>query len=140
MRARLWIPVFVFLAGVACIIAAAATGEAEVQLFIIFPIISGSSLLFIVGVLLIVASFVLGFILAATTITEMEPVQPLPPKDTVRTGQTTEGPRRNTRYGGVVLIGPIPIIFGSDRKMAWIMLALAIILIVVVLALAFVNL
>jgi len=136
----LWIPVFVFLAGVACIIAAAATGEAEVQLFIIFPIISGSSLLFIVGVLLIVASFVLGFILAATTITEMEPVQPLPPKDTVRAGQTTEGPRRNTRYGGVVLIGPIPIIFGSDRKMAWTMLALAIILIVVVLALAFVNL
>src|SRR5512137_438302 len=66
MRNRMLIPVAVFLVGVACIVAAAATGEAEVQLFIIFPLISGTSWLFVLGVLLIVASFILGFVFASS--------------------------------------------------------------------------
>ncbi len=116
--------------------AAVAAGEAQVQLFIIFPVISGSSLLFIVGVLLIVASFVLGFVLLAGSITEGEPVEPSEPIDE-KTGQSLPPAKRNTRYGGVVLVGPIPIIFGSDRRMAWIMVVLAIILIAIVLSIAF---
>ncbi len=139
MKARMWIPVAVFLAGVACIVAAAATGEAEVQLFIIFPLISGTSWLFVLGVVLIVASFILGFVLAASGMQEDEPVAPHAPG----AGQSREvegAPKKTTRYGGVVLIGPIPIVFGSDRNTAMIMLALAIILIAVVLAIALLKL
>jgi uncharacterized protein (TIGR00304 family) len=45
-----------------------------------------------------------------------------------------EGERRTkTRGGGVILIGPIPIVFGSDARWASIALVLAIILIVIVL-------
>jgi uncharacterized protein (TIGR00304 family) len=40
--------------------------------------------------------------------------------------------REKIKGGGVILIGPIPIIFGSDYKYAIIAIALAIILIVIV--------
>jgi uncharacterized protein (TIGR00304 family) len=33
---------------------------------------------------------------------------------------------KKTQYGGVVLVGPLPIAFGSDRKIAVIMLVLGI--------------
>jgi len=39
-----------------------------------------------------------------------------------------------TRGGGVLLIGPIPIVFGSDRESARTLMILAIVLIIVVLA------
>jgi uncharacterized protein (TIGR00304 family) len=38
-----------------------------------------------------------------------------------------------TRGGGVLLIGPIPIIFGTDRESTKVLMVLAVILIVVVL-------
>jgi uncharacterized protein (TIGR00304 family) len=41
--------------------------------------------------------------------------------------------RTNVRGGGVIMIGPIPIIFGSDAKWASIAMVLAIVLIVVAL-------
>lgn len=39
-------------------------------------------------------------------------------------------PRRGARGGGVVMIGPIPIIFGSDAKWASVAMVLAIVLVV----------
>jgi uncharacterized protein (TIGR00304 family) len=44
-----------------------------------------------------------------------------------------EGEKPRVKGGGVVMIGPIPIIFGSDPKWASIAIVLAIVLIVVVL-------
>lgn len=43
------------------------------------------------------------------------------------------GRRTDVRGGGVIMIGPIPIVFGSDAKWASIAMVLAIVLIVVVL-------
>lgn len=129
----------VFLAGIACIVAAAATGEAEVQLFIIFPLVSGTSWLFVLGVVLIVASFILGFISAAAAMSDGVRMPPDAPVIR-RPGEAEGAPQKKARYGGVVLIGPVPIVFGSDRTMAWVMLALAIVLIVVVLAIALLRL
>ncbi len=45
-----------------------------------------------------------------------------------------EGERRTeVRGGGVVMVGPVPIVFGSDAKWASIAMVLAIVLVVVVL-------
>jgi uncharacterized protein (TIGR00304 family) len=54
---------------------------------------------------------------------------------TIVSGRSSEGGERRTevRGGGVILIGPIPIVFGSDAKWASIAIVLAIILIVIVL-------
>ena len=43
-----------------------------------------------------------------------------------------------TRGGGVLLIGPIPIIFGTDRESVRILVILAIVLMVIVLAFMFI--
>ncbi len=55
-----------------------------------------------------------------------------------RSNEKKDGKERaEVRGGGVVLIGPIPIIFGSDAKWASIAVVLAIILVLVSLLLAF---
>lgn len=126
MKARMWIPMVIFLAGVATIAYSVATGEARVSLVVIFPVFTGSSGLFLLGILLIVLSFFVGFGMLA-----MEPTTTGtdgPPTDQADMPQRT---RQRTRYGGVVLIGPIPIAFGSDKKLALTMLVIGIALVIV---------
>lgn len=52
---------------------------------------------------------------------------------TVMSGRSSEEGRARARGGGVIMIGPIPIVFGSDAKWASVAMVLAIVLIVVVL-------
>ena len=54
---------------------------------------------------------------------------------TVISGEPSQEGKRRTevRGGGVVMLGPIPIVFGSDAKWAGVVMVLAIVLIVVVL-------
>jgi len=50
-----------------------------------------------------------------------------------REGRPVEGPRRgrsSIKGGGVVLIGPIPIIFGSDQRLTIVLVILAIVIMV----------
>lgn len=52
----------------------------------------------------------------------------------------SKGNTSHTRGGGVLLIGPIPIIFGTDRESVKILVVLAIVLIIIVLASMFIPL
>ena len=130
MRPVVWLPVLVFAAGLACIAVAVAEGEAEVSLLLIFPVFSGSSALFMLGTLLIVLSFFVGFAMLAMGQKELGRFQR-------ELGQPVEQrqPQKETKYGGVVLVGPVPIAFGSDRTTAVIMLIIGIVLAIVVLGL-----
>lgn len=130
MRQRIWIPVSMFAAGLALIISAVATGEAEVSLFLIFPVFSGSSAPFLLGTVLIVLSFIVGFLMLAMGQLELQTTGTWP--------QTTRGPGAGQEpvkkeYGGVVLIGPVPIAFGSSRSIALFMLVLGIVVAIVLL-------
>ena len=121
LRSIIWVPIAVFVSGITCIAAAAVGGEADVRLFLIFPVFSGSSWLFILGTLLIVLSFFVGFAMIAIGGTEADrsqpgSVEPRPPATT----------QRKTTYGGVVLVGPIPIVFASSKNMAIFMLIIGI--------------
>ncbi len=53
----------------------------------------------------------------------------------VMSGKTSEGGEERTqvRGGGVIMVGPIPIVFGSDAKWASVAIVLAIVLMVIVL-------
>lgn len=121
LRPSIWVPIAVFVSGIACIAAAVMGGEADVRLFLIFPVFSGSSWLFILGTLLIVLSFFVGFAMIAIGGTEVDRFQPgsaEPPSPTTA--------RRKTTFGGVVLVGPIPIVFASGKNMAIFMLIVGI--------------
>lgn len=138
VRKLLLIPIAMFLSGIACTAAAVAIGDAEVQLVIVIPLISGTGWLFVLGVVLIMASFVLGFVLAASFMREEAEGSGVPPSLTGHPGEGVQ--RRESRYGGVILIGPVPIVFGSDKNIALIMLAIAVAVAAIVLAYALLSL
>lgn len=124
LHLRTFAPIGLFAAGVACIAASVLTGDTEVSLLLIFPVFSGSSGLFVFGTVLIIFSFVVGFILLMMG--QIELASPGLARPEEYPGQTPG--RGGTKYGGVVLIGPLPIAFGSDRKIALAMLVLGIVL------------
>lgn len=126
LRPIIWVPIAVFVSGLACIAAAVAGGEAEVRLFLIFPVFSGSSWLFILGTLLVVLSFFVGFAMVAVGGSDAHRSQP----GSVEFHPPSAAQRKST-YGGVVLVGPIPIAFASSRNMAIFMLILGIALAIV---------
>lgn len=125
------VPVAMFLAGVACIVASVLSGEAEVSLVLVFPVFSGSSGLFLLGTALIVFSFITGFLFL------MRGQLELAGAGLYAGGQdrAVETERPRTKYGGVVLVGPVPIAFGSDKTMALAMLVVGIVVAVVALVL-----
>jgi len=128
---RTWLPVVLFAAGVALILAAVAAGTADVSLFILFPVFTGTSPLFITGVLLIVMSFLMGF--ALIMMGQLEAIRHAPemPEDIeaeVHGGAVPESHRTKPDFGGLILIGPIPIAFGSDRSIATLMLVIGVVL------------
>ena len=130
LRPRIWLPIGMFLAGALVVAYAVATGQAEVSLVVIVPVFSGSSGVFLLGILLMVGSFFLGFAVLATA-----PPEPAEVAATQSAQKSTQQTRRETKYGGVVLIGPIPIAFGSNKNIARLMLVIGL-----VLAIAFVVL
>ncbi len=100
MKTRM-IPLILFAVGSLLVVVSVIRGEASLALLLFIPIIYGGGWMLGVGILLIIASFLSMFFLSAKV-------------DGVSRGES--------RYGGVVFIGPIPIVFGSDHKMANIML------------------
>jgi uncharacterized protein (TIGR00304 family) len=87
-------------------------------------VISGSGPLLLLGIVLIFLSFLAGFAMMVTAANRVGALD-LGEDATETHG---EAPRKKTSYGGVVLIGPVPVAFGSDVKIARIMLVIGVIL------------
>jgi len=101
--------------GIACIFGGAAalgyavaTGSGSVGFFLIVPYVSGTGPLSALGGLLLFAGIVLTFWGMAGKAVE----------DAGVVYEEYEPEEQKPRVGGVVLIGPVPIIFGSDKRMA----------------------
>ncbi len=86
------------------------TGEAHVALFLFIPVIYGGGLMLLSGILMFFVSFMLFFFQG------------------VSSNGGGKGDVKST-YGGVIFIGPIPVVFGKDagitRTMFYIGLAIA---------------
>ncbi len=93
-------------------------GELELYLFLIFPVLKADGVYGAASLLLAFAAFVI-FLLSFFTLA------------------TQEGRGRSERMsaGGVVLIGPIPIIFGGDRRTAVLALVLGLMALIIILLL-----
>ena len=128
---KTWLPVALFAAGVALILAAVAAGTADVNLFILLPVFTGTSPLFFTGVLLIVLSFFVGF--ALIMMGQLEALRHAPelPEEVeadIHGGAIPGAHKTKPDFGGLILIGPIPIAFGSNRSIATFMLVAGVIL------------
>jgi len=97
--------------GAGLVVDAVVHGRALISLVVFVPVISGSSGEFLVGVVLLVA----GLFVLPLTLWEPSEIGPFLPGDAdpaePSRGSTMEG-------GGLVLVGPVPIFFGSWRNVS----------------------
>jgi uncharacterized protein (TIGR00304 family) len=112
------------LAGAALLAYSVATGEMQVALVLIVPVIYGSSALGIMAIGLVIAG-VLIFMVDPFLSANAENAEGLADE----TAQTKAA--KKPEFGGVVLIGPIPIILGSSRGMAIFAVVVAVIVLVI---------
>lgn len=114
-----------FVAGAASLAVAFALGQATLSLVLIFPVITATGPWAALGIVLIVASFVVGFYTFSRSLAAA-------PIDAARIGPeaTVTPPAPTRRWGGIVFLGPVPIVFGSDARVTTAMLILGLILFV----------
>jgi uncharacterized membrane protein len=134
MRLLLLAAVATWVAGIALIAWSILEKSASVALLVIFPVVSGSSASFLLGVALLIGGFLL--LPLALAYDGVEPAPSLGSTDT-----ELPAPRSAGSAGGFVLVGPVPIVFGSwkgvSRRTRW-LLALAGTVLLIVALVAFV--
>ena len=112
-----------FILGIIFFIMGFLSGDVETGIIVIFPFFSGSGIYPFLGFIFIFIAIVLFiFGLASRTVSEDFGNE---------IGQPDQQKKTSIKGGGVVFIGPIPIIFGSNWKIALLMMVVAIILIIV---------
>lgn len=109
MRTRRILPVAFWVPALALIVDSILRGGASVWLVLVFPVVSGQSLEFLVGALLLFA----GFLSLPWALFEEEEA----PREAgpMSASSRTEPPSATGSTGGVILVGPVPILLGSWR-------------------------
>lgn len=121
------------LLGILLIIYSVLEGTADVALVFIFPVIYGAGIYLASGILLIFLSIFLFFISGFQSNPDKRSIlENEPHKETNL--DTLEKSETKSDYGGVIFIGPIPIVFGKDKKTARKMMYLGLILALILLA------
>jgi uncharacterized protein (TIGR00304 family) len=113
-----------FLAGLAALAMGFVQGEATLSLFLVFPVITATGAWSILGIVLMIAGF---FVFFLTWSGPIEAPVRAPPAAAAPPSVPTPGGRR---WGGVLFLGPIPVVFGSDQKVARWMLVVGLLLFV----------
>ena len=110
------------VAGAALIAASVATGQGRVSLILIIPVFWGTGVL---GFLAVAALFVGFVVLLFGPLFRSGPLGTKSPQVPTPTAPgVSKTPPPSPRYGGVVVFGPFPIAFGSDRQLATWMLVI----------------
>ena len=129
VRYRPLIPLLLLGLGVAAIAESIASGGATFWLIVVVPVVTGSSPFLLLGALLLISGVLLlpwGF-------------STWPPVDSAandRPGIQRDNPNAGETSGGVVLIGPLPLFFGSwknpSRGRYWLAVVFGAVLVLIV--------
>ncbi|MCD6512317.1 MAG: DUF131 domain-containing protein [Thermoplasmata archaeon] len=114
-----------FIAGLTLIAYAILSGDANAGLFIIFPFIYGNSIFLMLGILFIFLSM---FIFPFEFYRDNELYED--------TNTFKDIGKRKIKGGGLIMIGPFPIIITNDKSMAKILIYIAVIMIAVFMAIS----
>ncbi len=138
MRRLSFLALACLIGGVALLAYGAAVGQVQGYLVLIFPVLTGSGPLPLAGIALLVLGIVLGFLSFARSPLEV-PGGPQPAARSASSPSSppTPAPGPSKPFGGVVFLGPIPIVFGSDARMSKYMLVLAAVVTALLLAFFF---
>ncbi len=105
----------IFITGIFLIIVGVLSGELQGGLFLVFPFVIGSGIYATLGILLIIASFFLFMFNISTNPIDQE------------IEYTTKKTNSKIQGGGIIVLGPIPIIIGSNWKITLLLISIAII-------------
>jgi len=121
-RGPLAFGLLMLIGGIALLGWAVSSEDAEFYLFLIFPVVTGSGPIFAAGAILFMVGIIVTFfglsMRAAEGMAEEydgAPMQTAPPGHTPHAG--APAPRGGPQFGGVIFIGPIPIVFGKGQRM-----------------------
>lgn len=106
-------------------------GDIQGGIFFIFPFVIGSSIFLLIGILLIFLAVI--FYIFGFARFDLQDGEHSVPRDEIFEKKS------RIKGGGVILIGPIPIVFGSSWKVSLFMMILGIIIIIVLLFLFRIN-
>jgi uncharacterized membrane protein len=134
-------------AGVALLAASALMGRAHLFFVLIFPVVTGEGVVFALGAVLTMVGILAAFLFLAPLAiqgpemrpppTAPSPSVPQPPDTPPNTppsfGMPAEG---GARWGGVVFIGPVPIVLGSGPGATRLMLVAAVVMALLLLVFA----
>jgi uncharacterized protein (TIGR00304 family) len=97
-------------------------GEVEVGIFLIFPFIIGS------GIFVLVGFFLIFFAVFVSILGFGRHIRDIDDSD-INKDQYSISKKTSVKGGGVILIGPIPIVFGSNWKITVLLMILTTIII-----------
>lgn len=131
MNRFLAIAILLLIGGIALLGFSVAEGESSAGLFLVFPVLIGSGIWAFLGMMCIMGALLFGFMGMGARFAGFGEFDESEPGERQKQGQ---GQRPRTgpavKGGGVVLIGPIPIIFGSDTRLTIVLAVLAIIMMI----------
>jgi len=125
-----WLALAAFAGGLALLGYSVAVGESQVHLVLIFPVVTGGGASGLAGMGLVFLAMILGFLSFARP-------SPGPVSTAEASGAPQSPPAPATpapKFGGVVFLGPIPIVFGSSPRISKVMLVLAVAMTILLLA------
>jgi uncharacterized membrane protein len=109
------IALFMFVAGVILILISVLKGHTKVGIFFIIPFFYSTDLYAVAGVLCIIGAMFCCFYAMLKTVMQFEPSYDV---------------KSEKHHGGIVLIGPLPIIFGSSKTIVkWLIIGAIIVVI-----------
>ncbi len=126
------------VAGVAALAWGFVQGEANLNLFLIFPVVTATGGWSALGILLMIAG-VFAFFLSWPAAVGPPPAAPAAPSPSPPPAEPST-PSASRRWGGVVFLGPIPVVFGSDAKVAKWMLVVGVLLFIGLVVLTVISL
>ncbi|WP_290704608.1 DUF131 domain-containing protein [Ferroplasma sp. Type II] len=114
----------------------AIEGFIEAGLFLFFPFVISSSPLAIIPFMLIFSGIILLFISFPSELNKKYDNPDEMYHEYHREYEQEDG-KKESHVGGFLMIGPIPIIFGNDRRLIYISIAIAISIIAIYLVITF---
>ena len=115
-----------FIVGLCCLGYGFLLDEVSIGLVVVFPFIIAKGMFGFIGILGILFSMLVLFFYPLFSVNNRYNTQ----KENGHFFQKESNPPTNVQSGGVIFLGPIPIIFGSNKKISTYMIVLSIIILV----------
>jgi len=108
--------------GVALLAWAASSGDADLYLVLVFPVVTGTGPVFGLGAVLLLFGIVATFMALAMRSAERVMMEGGPGRPVAGPDGAPPGPPGGAELGGVIFLGPVPIVFGKGQRVGrWMM-------------------